>query len=872
MMIKLNLLSGNSMVFRFFISPLVFFIFFSFSQVKINAQTVPDTLDLPQTFYKKVTIDLKDVTFENVLNIISEKGKFKLNYNASRIPADQKISVKMFNKKLIDILNYILELTGTKLRVISNGQILILPAKNYEKLKGKIIGKVINKGSQRNLIGANILIEENLLGAASDVEGRFEISNLPVGNYTIKISYVGFQTIFIPDVLVRSDRITFMTVELTETPVQGHQVVVEDNYFQSNEIHQTSHTHFSSEEIRRAATLGGDISRIINGLPSLSNDNETNNIIARGGSSIENGFYIDNIEIPNINHLPFPGTTGGLFSILNLDFVSDINVSTGGFSAKYGDKLSSILDIKYREGNREEVDMQVDVNLAGVSGQVEGPLTKGNGSYMFFARHSFTDLVLKLSKDETDPITFNELQGKIVYDISPNHQISLLSIFSDDKWTVSKKVSISDYSNWYGNFNFTQNLFGINWKYLWGKKGYSITTASHFYKKNDIPLFTSIDDQPFMRINSIDNEYRLRNINYFSFSPFAKFEFGVEGKIHSANFNNYFAGGINPLGVSFPDLIVDRKITTSKIGGFFNYEWIPSTGLKFVPGIRIDYFSFNKKLNISPRFSFSYQINEKSAFNGSAGLFFQNLPMYFLSNNEKFENLEDPFSYHMIFGYNYLLFENTKLNIEFYIKEYQQLPVDPDMSSLFLLDEPINNLLYLSHNNLVMEGVANSLGIEAMIQKKISDKFHCIISGTYFRAKYRDLEGRWRNRTVDSKVLAAVEGGYKPNEDWELSLRWNYAGGKPFTKFNLAESTVRKKGILDKDNLMSERYPAYQNMSIRIDRRFYFENSNLILYISVWNLFNKKNISRSGWAETQGVAVDYNQINRIILFGAEFEF
>ena len=849
----------------------LFLLLFLLSHFNYNLAQSNSSINYPKSFDKIISVDFNNTTFLEVLDYLSKEVNKKFNYNKSRLPINKKLTFKFSNKSIKDIFEYLLEITNTQVRIISNGQILILPAKVYKKLKGKIIGKIVDQKNQLPLIAANIIIENNLLGTASNLDGTFEIDNLPIGNYTLKASYVGFQNNYKPDVIIRSDRITYINFEMVETPIPSAEIIVEDNLFTDNEVSNTSLTNFSAEEIRRAATIGGDISRIINSLPSLSNDNESNNIIARGGSSIENGFYLDNIEIPNINHLPIPGTTGGLFSILNLDFISDVDVYTGAFSSRFGDKLSSILDIKYREGNREETDIQFDLNIAGVSGQVEGPIDNGKASYMLFARHSFTDLILKFGDKKNDPLSFYDFQGKLVYDLDKNNQLSFINIFAYDKWNVSKEVSIDDFSNWYGNFNITQNIFGANWKYLWGSKGYSLTSLSHYYKQNKIPLNYTYNENPYIKINSTRNEFRLRNINYYSLNSLFNLEFGMEGKIISSKFDNFYSGGINALGNNFEDLIVDRTITTSKMGGFINLEWVPSLGLKFVPGIRFDYFSFNRNLHISPRFSFIYQINKKSSFTGSAGLFYQNLPLYFLANNIEFAKLQDPFSYHMVFGYNYLLFDDTKLTIEMYVKENQNLPVDPNLSSLYLLDEPISNFLYQSHSNLVMEGISNSLGIEIMIQKKLSDEFHYKISATSFRAKYRDNEKVWRSRSIDNRVLAAAEIGYKPNEDWEFSLRWNYAGGVPFTKYDIEESSTKNTGILDKQNLLKDRLPPYQNISIRVDRRLYFTSTNIILYASIWNLFNRKNVSRTGWANLQSTSVNYQQTNRLFLFGAEIE-
>jgi hypothetical protein len=848
----------------------IFAILIQLMSIVTFAQEQPS--DIPDEFQKVISVELENVTFEQVLNTISDKAKIKLNYNRDRIPLDKIISVKMINSTVEDILNYVLDLTGTEFRIISGEQILIIPAENDRNIKGIIRGRVIDKETQRPLIGANVLVENNNIGAATDTNGEYKIDNMPVGSLTLRFSYVGYASIYEPDIIVKSDRITFVDAELEETAVESKQVIIKENYFTDIEIEQTSTSKFSTEEIRRAATIGGDISRIINGLPSLSNDNNTNNIIARGGSPIENGFYLDLIEIPNINHLPIPGSTGGLFSILNIDFVKNINVYTGGFGALYGDKLSSVLDIKYREGNRSENDYQIDLNIAGVSAQAEGPFENGSGSWMLFARHSFTDLMIKLFDLKDDPLTFNEFQTKVVYDLSPNHQISFLDLLSYDKYEVSKRVALIDYSDYYGKFNITQNTAGIVWKYLWNRNGYSNTSFSHLILKNKIPFYTTTTDSLRTRLATTENEFRLRNINFCSFGSQFRLQFGLEGKLLSGNYDNYFHEHFNRIGVQIPETYISKKIVTSKFGGFATLEWIPSQGLKFSPGARIDYFSFNNNLHISPRFSFSYQIGKRSVFTGSAGVYYQNLPMYYLSNNDQFKNLKDPVCYHFVLGYNFLFTEDLRLSVEIYDKEYKQLPIDTDQQYIYILDEPIFGIDFKNHNNLVMKGIANSTGIELMLQKKLSDKIYGIISGTFYRSKYRDLQEIWYNRTVDYRYLATVEGGYKFDEYWEVNVRFNYAGGAPYTKFNTFESVQHENGIYDIGSLQAQRLPDYKNLSFRIDRRFYFSGANLTAYIYMWNVFNRENPSHYGWSAGGDIPVTYKQFDRITAFGIEFEF
>jgi hypothetical protein len=199
--------------------------------------------------------------------------------------------------------------------------------------QGTISGRILDQNTQQPLLGANIFLKEANYVTATDENGNYLIENIPVGSYTLQFSYIGYSPVIEADVIVRPNRITYVNSELKSSIIQSENVIVAGGYFPEINTQSTSITRFTSEEIRRAATIGGDINRIINGIPSLSNENQNNYIVARGGSNIENNFYIDNIRVSNLNHFPIPGTTGGGVSLLNVDFIENINIYTGGFSS-----------------------------------------------------------------------------------------------------------------------------------------------------------------------------------------------------------------------------------------------------------------------------------------------------------------------------------------------------------------------------------------------------------------------------------------------------------------------------------------------------------------------------------------------------------
>jgi hypothetical protein len=234
----------------------------------------------------------------------------------------------------------------------------------FQTQTGSICGLITDKETRAPLIGANVMVLNSPWGAASDIQGQYEVKRVPPGNYSIAVQYIGYEKRIVTDVIVRPNRQTQVDVALTLSAVMGEAVVVTGAYFDKTEEAPTSTVSFSNEEIRRAPGSAGDVSRILMGLPSVAKVNDQQNgLIVRGGSPMENGFFIDEIEIPNINHFPMQGASSGPIGMVNVDFIKEVTFQAGGFPAAYGNRLSSVMAMGFREGDRDRFQAQLDLNM-----------------------------------------------------------------------------------------------------------------------------------------------------------------------------------------------------------------------------------------------------------------------------------------------------------------------------------------------------------------------------------------------------------------------------------------------------------------------------------------------------------------------------
>jgi len=739
---------------------------------------------------------------------------------------------------------------------------------------GTIKGRIIDEDIKSPIPDVKISVLGTQFTTHSDAEGAFTITDVPVGSYILKLSCRFFRKRFLPDVIVKSQRITHIQAEIQlDTSLHEHEeVTVTAGFFSGTEQQTTSAASFSHEEIRRAAGSAGDISRIISGLPSIARVNDLwNNLVVRGGSPAENAFYIDNIEIPNINHYPSLGSTAGAIGLLNVDFIRDVHFFSGGFSSIYGERLSSVMEIDFREGNRDEHDYQFDLSMMGIGVAAEGPLSKNKGSWIFSARRSYIDLLIELMGSGV-PVTWSDFQGKLDFALSPRHKLTFLGLLGVDESGTDKEDALKDRESTYGNLDTTEYTTGLNWLSMWGSNGYSETSLSLSNTRYKDISYETVTEDLARRGQNTEKAITLRSVNTFRFDETITLRFGIEVKHLITDYAYALAEDTDVLGNTIPEISRNIRVSSNKYAAFADHTWSFIPRLSLSLGIRADHFSYNQHTHLSPRFSISFKVSNRTSIDAAAGMFYQHLPLILLYQSENHRELKDPVAYHIVLGWRHLLTDSTLLTIEAYDKEYHHLPLDPVQPSLFIFDELFYRGFFTNHVTLLDTGRARSTGVEIMIQKKLAEKIYGVISASYFCARYRDLEGVWRNRVYDNRYIFAVEGGYKPTNSLEFGVKWNYAGGAPYTPFDVEASLAVNSAVFDETRINGARLPAYHSLNIRFDKRFYFGSSNLTIYLSLWNVFNKKNIISYYWNTIEKKPDKFWGWGLLPALGIEFEF
>ncbi|MEW5924028.1 MAG: TonB-dependent receptor [Candidatus Zixiibacteriota bacterium] len=739
--------------------------------------------------------------------------------------------------------------------------------------RGTIKGRAVDADVRAPLVGANVYIIDSDMMTVTDTAGYFTFGNLPVGKYSLRFTHIGYTTVMKTDINVKPGRITYVNPELKEAPVPGKKVKVTSGFFPAPDRNPVGTINFSRVEIERSPGFASDVTRVIKTLPSVASfDDRFNNLIVRGGNPIENGFLVDGIPITNINHYASYGAPGGIIGLLNIDLFEELDFYTGGFPAWYGDRLSSYMDIKYREGNRNEFDGKVVLDLSGCGLIAEGPLDHGRGSWLVAARRGFLDVLMDIIDIDMAPRHW-DIQTKVTYDLSPNNKLSALIIAGASDVSVAREDADVLGGNNYGDAMNDELDVGLSWRYLWNQNGYSDLILSRTHINYDFLSRWYESDSLHFTTESDEDYYLVKNVQHLKANDAILLDFGLSLGFNHADIDHYFAKMHDDYWRTYPEKDLKTVEETYNTGYFFSSSFRLNERLNTTIGIRSDYFSYNAYQHWSPRLSLSYKLSGRTVLTGAFGVYYQNLPMIFLSQYDNADEMKVPRCHHYILGINQIISDDMRLTLEFYEKQYRNFPIDVNNGMIFLIDEVLEYYgFFLSHQKLSDEGRAVSHGIEATLQKKFSGELYGLLGATYFESIYRGLDDVWRNRINDNRVNLTAECGFRPSENWEFKIRWEFAGGRPYTPYDSSLSVMRGIAILDMVKINKERLPAYHALSVRIDRSFNFARSNLRMYVSIWNLYNHDNVATYDWSEAEERTVFDYQLSLLPVAGIEYEF
>ena len=770
---------------------------------------------------------------------------------------------------------------------------------------GSITGTVIDKGTQIPLSNVSIRVDDNKFGTITDSLGSFRIREIPVGTYNISISSLGYKNLTIFNCIVTSGNENTFSVELELEVSQLNEVIVSSATVRSATLETPlSVQNLTAEEIKSNPGGNFDISKVIQTLPGVGGGAQggsfRNDIIIRGGAPNENVFFLDGIEVPVINHFQTQGSSGGPQGILNVSFIQEVKLSSSAFDARYDNALSSVFQIKQKNGNPNNFQGNFRLSASEAALTLEGPLFKDKKTtFLASARRSYLELLFKALDLPIRP-NYWDFQTKVTHRLNDKTVFTFLGIGAIDEFRFGVPRDASPEKTYLINSNVLIN----QWNYTLGaslkrtiSNGFWNLALSRNTFNNDIEKFQDnqnpSNSTQTQDINSAEIETKLRfDVN----KTINSWKIAYGASIQLADYSNSSFNVLrselkdNSGNIIQPSLIVDFESplkTFARMGAF------AQIGKRFAEnrvgvslGIRSDINTFtsegmNGLKTLSPRISLGYVISDTWTWNSSYGIYYK-IPPYtilgFADQNNVLVNKNSSYQRagHYTTGIEFIPNEGLRFTLEGFYKRYGNMPISRlDGISLANLGA---DFALLGNEAVVTEGKGKTYGLEFFVQKKLTDNFFGILSYTMYRSLYSGTDGRFLPSSWDNRQLLSITTGYKFPRNWEMGLKFRYQGGAPFTVFDETLSRLnylnRGTGTPDYSQLNAQRLKGFNSSDIRIDKKWNLNKLTIDLFLDVSNWYVaknpalpeytfKRNADNSGFETTNGQAIKADGSNAI---------
>ena len=719
---------------------------------------------------------------------------------------------------------------------------------------GSLNGRILDIQSQQPLPGATVLLEGTGIGVVTDDEGYFIINDIPSQSYNIVASFLGYQNETLYNVIVKSVGNRPILFELEEVTEALDEVVIVRSPFRTSRDTPLSTQSFSAVEIETYPGGNNDITKVVQSMPGISPSigGFRNDIIIRGGAPNETVYYLDGIEIPNINHFSTQGSAGGPVGMINVSFVRDVTLSSSAFGAEYDNPLSGVLAFEQMEGdpNKFGGNFRFGASEAGLT--LEGPLFRkdkdrpANTTFLFSVRRSYLQFLFELIGLPIRP-DYWDYQWKIKHEIDAYNSLTFIGIGAIDDFSVKApdefdaeqqatldQVPIIDQRS---------TTVGLSWKRNYKNgKGFMTTALSSNRLEN---VFSRYEDNTtrtgtIFQNDSFEWETKLRYQTTF-YTDQWKWSSGFNFQQSSYQNNtifNYFA--------------YNTSIDFAKYGLFVKgSRKLLNDRLDLTLGLRTDADSFstgsNLIDNLSPRIAFSYALTENQQWklNATAGRYFK-IPTYtmlgFQNERSLFVNQDASYvrSDHFVAGLEYNFTPSSRFTLEAFLKNYSNYPVSV-VDGVSLANKG-GGFEVLGNEEIVSNGTGQSSGLEFLFQQKLSNNFYGVFAYTYFFSEFTGLDLVSRPSVWDSRHLISFTGGYKLKRNWEVSARWRFAGKNPYVPTDLdASLEAYPEIILDYDRLGEVKLNAFNLADIRIDKKWNFKDLSFNFFFEIQNFLGQPN-------------------------------
>lgn len=722
---------------------------------------------------------------------------------------------------------------------------------------GIVKGKITESGSGTPLEFVNILVEGTTIGGQTDEKGEFEITGVTPGTYNLKVTSVGYKAKTVFEIELTNAKPAVVAIELEPASEQLEEVEIKAAVFNRPEESPVSLRSIGVNEIQRYPGGNRDISKVIQSLPGVGfTSSFRNDILIRGGSPSENRFYIDGIEIPNINHFATQGASGGPVGLINVDLIREVNFYSGAFPANRGNTLSSVMDIRLRDGREDRFGLTATLGSSEFALSMESPLDKQKkATALVSVRHSYLQWLFQALQLPFLP-TYTDAQFKIKYKIDKKNEIIFLGLGAYDQFKLNLKANKTEEQRYLlkilptqGQWNYS---IGTKYTHYFDDKYLNIILSRSMLNNQARKYVNNDENQPITldyASQESENKFRLEvtgrkdnwKYNYGVYYEFARYT-------NRSSFQQSLPGTQTLVSVNFESKLLMHKwgFFTQVSRSFFKDR------LNLSLGLRGDMSNYNTKMlmlhkHLSPRFSASVSLLPGWLLNFNTG-YYNQLPPYtalgFEDNNNNLVNkprLDYITNVHVVLGTEYQTKWNGRFSVEGFFKQYYNYP--------FLLQDSISFANVGSNFGVVGNEPAASInkgrtyGAEFLYEQKLYKGWYGIVAYTIFWSEFQDKNGKYVPSSWDSRHVISLTGGKKFKKGWEVGARWRISGGQPYTPYDVDRSSivavwdVVNQGLPDYNRLNTERLPWFHQLDIRVTKKWFFKKWSFELYLDVQNAY-----------------------------------
>lgn len=721
-------------------------------------------------------------------------------------------------------------------------------------------GRVIDQQTKIELIGANVIIDGTLLGDATNLDGDFRIPGVPLGRHTIKVTYLGYKTRYIPEVLVGSAKEVILNIELEEEVIFGNEIVVspgEEKGKPQNSLSTVSARAFTVEETQRYAGGFDDPARLASSFAGVTYGNAQDNaIIVRGNSPNGLLWRLEGVEVPNPNHFPEGNVMGGgLFTIFSSNLLADSDFFTGAFPAEYGNATSGVFDMKFRNGNNENREYTFQAGMLGIDFSTEGPIKYGSdASYLINYRYSTFGLLVDLGAIDTDEeIRYQDLSFKVNVPTRKAGTFSYWGIGAKDKVVQTAKNNPSEWLEAFDRFTmlgeFRTGATGLNHKLVIGSTTFlntslALTTQEIEYDMDRMDDNVVLRDNEF--ITSRNSKLTLMSTVNHKFSPRLNSTSGFV--LDHLMYDMDFKSTINDVPDTYQTFVAQDG-NSQLLGVFSQFKYVLLPNVSVNGGLRYQYFALNGNGSVEPRAGLAWDIAPKHSMSFGYGrhskmealqyyLGVQQTESGSIYPNEKMDFTKTD---HFVLSYSFRITPNAQIKIEPYYQNLFDVPViaDSSFSMINLKDERYIN------DPLINEGTGKNYGLDVTLERFLSNNYYYMISGSLFESKYTGGDDIERDSRYNRKYVVNMLGGrefqLKKNNILSMNTRLTLMGGERTAPVLEAESIEAQFILLDQNRAFEKVLTANRYMDITINYRMNHTNASHVLSLMVKNILGSEN-------------------------------